>query len=283
LIVSASRRTDIPSFYSPWLINRLKEGNVSVSNPWDPNKITHLDLSPSTVDCIVFWTKDPLNMLDKLEIIDDLGYKYYFLFTVTGYDSSIETGLRDKSGIVKTFQELSRRISSDRVLWRYDPIIISDRFDIGYHKARFNELCRQLHRYTESCTISFADMYKNIKCKIVRPISKNEMLETSAMLLKTAKRFGIGVKACCEDMTSMAEGIDRASCIDKETVGKVCGRTVDIEKDCNQRKGCNCIKSLDIGAYNTCMNGCLYCYANRSNKTAQKYFSGHDPTKGRLK
>jgi hypothetical protein len=126
MILSASRRTDIPCYYSEWFMNRLKEGYVLTKNPMNPAQVSRLTLSPDTVDCIVFWTKDPLPLLDKLPILDDLGYHYYFQFTLTPYGKDIERGLRDKKGIISTFRQLSSYLGKDRVIWRYDPIIIND-------------------------------------------------------------------------------------------------------------------------------------------------------------
>lgn len=124
MILSASRRTDIPCYYSEWFINRLKAGYVFTRNPMNHAQISRINLSPDIVDCIVFWTKDPANMLDRLHILDEIGYKYYFQFTLTPYGKEIECSLREKSQIIETFIKLSETIGKDKVLWRYDPIIL---------------------------------------------------------------------------------------------------------------------------------------------------------------
>ncbi len=130
MIVSASRRTDIPCYYSDWLINRLKEGFVLTRNPMNYSQVSRISLSPDVVDCIVFWTKDAKNIIPHLKIIDNMGYKYYFQFTLTPYDYTIEKNLRDKKDIVNTFIELSNLIGKERVLWRYDPIILNNRLSM---------------------------------------------------------------------------------------------------------------------------------------------------------
>jgi hypothetical protein len=277
MIISASRRTDIPALYSAWFLSRLKAGYVAVKNPWYPGRSKLVDLSPGAVDCIAFWTKDPFNMIDKLETIDKMGHRYFFLFTVTGYGRELEKGLRDKEEIIKTFRDLAGMIGKDKVIWRYDPIILNENHDAGYHAMKFGMLCEKLSGYTEKCIISFADKYPNIKKGIVRPIEKDEMLEISSVILETAGRAGISIDACCEDPAAMAPGTGREGCIGRSIIERLCGPGMDIRKDVNQRKGCGCVSSTDIGAYNTCINGCLYCYAVRSIKAAEENFARHDP------
>jgi len=277
MVVSASRRTDIPAYYSEWLLNRLHAGFVLTRNPMNHAQVRKVVLSPDVVDCIVFWTKDPLNMLDKLDTIDKMGYRYYFQFTVTPYDKSIEKGLRDKEEIVKTFCALSDRIGKDKVLWRYDPIIINDMFGADYHREQFSRLCSKLCRYTKQCIISFVDLYSKLKTNILCEISMDEMIEVGKMISSVAKDFGVSVKACCESPFLFKYGIGQASCIDKALIEGICGHSLNIKKDKNQRKSCGCYESVDIGAYNTCRNGCVYCYANYSDISVNKNSKRHNP------
>jgi len=281
MIISASRRTDIPAYYSEWLVNRLRAGFVFTRNPMNHAQVSRVRLSPEVVDCIVFWTKDPENMMDKLHSIDDMGYRYYFQFTLTPYGKAIEPGLRDKSEIIETFKKLSNRIGSHRVLWRYDPIILNKDMTVRYHRQSFEALCEELGGYTDVCTISFVDIYAKlataVKAGIVREISEGEITELAGLLAQTGRSCGIEVRACCEKTDLSAYGIRPASCIDKETVERVCGYSIKAARDTNQRPGCGCIQSIDIGSYNTCRNGCLYCYANYSPKAVIKSLSSHDP------
>lgn len=277
MILSASRRTDIPAYYSEWLINRLHAGYVLTRNPMNHARVSKIILSPGNIDCIVFWTKDPLNMLDKLDIIDKLGYRYYFQFTLTPYDKSVEKGLRDKDEIIKTFRELSERIGKNRVIWRYDPIIINDKYDFSFHKEQFTRLCGELGRYTKQCIISFVDIYPKLKTEILREISTDEMIELGEMMSSTAKEFGITVKACCEEPFLRQCGIEQASCIDKALIESICGYSLNIKRDRNQRKSCGCYESVDIGTYNTCKNGCVYCYANYSQVSVNRNYERHNP------
>ncbi|MHB1483064.1 MAG: DUF1848 domain-containing protein [Saccharofermentanales bacterium] len=281
MILSASRRTDIPCFYSEWFINRLKAGFVLTRNPMNHAQLSRIPLTPEIVECIVFWTKDAANILPHLKIIDELGYKYYFQYTLNPYDRVLEKNLRDKSDIVKTFIELSRTIGKERVLWRYDPIILNDVVDIDYHKNQFSRLCEGLSPYTESVTISFVDAYSKIKSNLIKEINNDEIAELSDFIGETSRKYGLKVKACCEKIDLSGFGIEKASCIDKTTLERICGRILYISADRNQRERCGCMESIDIGAYNTCLNGCIYCYANNSTETISRRYNSHDP-KGEL-
>lgn len=277
MILSASRRTDIPCYYREWLINRLRAGFVLTRNPMNHAQLSRIPLTPDVVDCIVFWTKDAANIIPHLKIIGEMSYKYYFQFTLNPYGRVLEKNLRNKSDIENTFIELSRMIGKERVLWRYDPIILNDMIDVDYHKNQFLRLCDRLAPFTESVTISFVDTYAKLKTSFIREISYDEIAELGAFIGETAKNHGLKVNACCERVDLSVFGIEKASCIDKATLERVCGRVLDIAADRNQREGCGCMESVDIGAYNTCLNGCVYCYANNSNETILRRHDSHDP------
>jgi len=241
------------------------------------SQVSKISLSPDVVDCIVFWTKDAKNIIPQLENIDKMGYKYYFQFTLTPYDCTIEKNIRDKNEIVNTFIELSNIIGKERVLWRYDPIILNNRLSVDYHLEQFLLLCERLHSYTESVTISFVDYYKKLKTDIVRDITEEEITELSVFIGQTAKNYEMDVKACSERMDLTVYGIGKASCIDKYIIEKVCGHKLDVKQDKNQRGNCGCVESIDIGTYNTCSNGCVYCYANYSEKSVAANMKMHNP------
>jgi hypothetical protein len=277
MIVSASRRTDIPCHYSEWLINRLSAGYALCINPFNRAQAKRIPLNNEETDCIVFWTKDADNLLPHLPLIDKTDIPYYFQFTLTPYDRTVEKNLRDKADIVVTFQKLSRMIGTGKVLWRYDPIIINDFLTIDYHKERFMRLCEQLSGYTESVTFSFVDLYPKLKTPLIRKVSGSEAAELAAFICQTAKAHGLIPKACCEDSDFSEFGIMKAGCIDRDLIESISNRRLQVKKDPNQRKGCLCAKSVDIGIYNTCPNGCIYCYANHSEKSIQKSLAAHDP------
>ncbi len=277
MILSASRRTDLPCYYSNWLLNRLRAGYALVRNPFNHAQFSRVPLSPEVVDCIVFWTKDPQNMLDKLPLLDQMGYRYYFQFTLTPYDRSLEKGLRDKSEVESTFIALSQQLGRERVVWRYDPIILNEVLDIPYHRRQFKRLASKLAGFTDTVVISFVDTYQKLKSTGIRPLSVSEIGELAGIIGRLAASYGLRAVACCENMNLTSYGIQQSSCIDRARIEKICGAKLLLPADQNQRQGCGCVQSVDIGAYNTCLNGCVYCYANRGTALAEKNYRCHDP------
>ena len=280
MIISASRRTDIPSYYSEWFVNRLKEKYVLVRNPMNIHQVSKIDLSPDVVDAIVFWTKNPTPMLSYLDQIND--YKYYFQFTLSAYGPDVERNLPSKNNIIiPTFQQLSKEIGKEKVIWRYDPIFFNEQYSIEYHCKYFEVLASKLGDYTEKCTVSFMDMYRNTE-RNVKPLSivkdTYEMqVELLQRFVEIAKEYGLYIDTCAEIVDFHNIGVEHAHCIDRERIERIGGFKLNVDKDTNQRAECGCVASIDIGAYNTCKNGCLYCYANYSSNTLEKNFGMHNP------
>ncbi len=276
MIISASRRTDIPCAYAEWFMNRVREGRALVRNPMNAAQVSEVSLSPDVVDGIVFWTKDARNMLPHLEELDAWGYRYYFQFTLTPYGGALEPGLRPKEDIMASFRALSERVGRDGVVWRYDPIVLNGEIDVSWHKARFAALCEILAPLTDQVTISFVDAYAKLRTPLIRVIEPHEMEELAGFIGETAREYGLTAAACCEAGDFSALGIIRAACIDRSRLEKRCGCLLKLKPDRSQRAGCGCFESVDIGAYNTCPNGCVYCYANASAASARQYARGHD-------
>lgn len=277
MIISASRRTDIPCHYSEWFMNRIRAGYVITRNPMNPSQVSRIKLSPDTVDCIVFWTKDAAGIIPHLRELDACGYKYYFQFTLTPYGRDIERGLRDKGKISDTFKRLSDMTSPHRVVWRYDPVILNSGITAENHMEWFADMCSSLRDYTERVTVSFVDMYSKLKTDLVRVITEDEIALLSGFIGKTAMEYGLDAYACCEGHDLSRYGIRRAACIDKALIERICGCPLKLPPDKNQREGCGCAASVDIGAYNTCVNGCVYCYANNGDKAVKRRHGAHDP------
>ena len=275
MIISASRRTDIPAFYSKWLMNRLKEGYVMVPNPYN-NKISRVDLSLGEVDCIVFWTKNPLPMIDLLPELINMGYKFYFLFSLLPYGKDVEENLPSKNELVNTFIDLSQMIGKEKVIWRYDPILISDVYTINWHLEQFEDMCKKLSGYTNRCIISFIDVYSHIK-KNFREMNTNEADFLAKNFSKIAKKFNILLYTCAEKMDLDKYGISHSSCIDKNIIEEAIGKKISVKKNPAQRKYCECLSSVDIGVYNTCVYGCKYCYATSKKVIALNNYKNHDP------
>jgi hypothetical protein len=248
----------------------------------NPKQISKVLLTPDVVDCIVFWTKNPKPMIPKMEIIDNLGIPYYFQFTLNSYSQEIETNVPLKKGIIDTFINLSERIGKNRVIWRYDPILLTERFTINYHIKYFEYLASKLHKHTNKCIISFIDFYK--KCqknlKSVKPIEFNDNIKRQlAVAIKSiANKYDLTIETCAEDIELSSIGITHGKCIDDKLVEELCRGNIKIEKDKNQREACGCVASIDIGAYNTCSHGCLYCYANYNKDIVLKNIEKHNPS-----
>lgn len=280
MIISASRRTDILSYYSEWLINRLKEKYVLVRNPMNIHQVSKIDLAPNVVDAIVFWTKNPTPMLAHLEEIKD--YTYYFQFTLSAYGPDVERNLPSKNKIIiPTFQQLSKEIGKEKVIWRYDPIFFSEQYSMKYHCKYFEVLASKLENYTEKCTVSFMDMYRNTERNVKTLGIVKDTYEMQVELLQRfveiAKAHGLYIDTCAEIGDFYNIGVEHAHCIDRKRIEKIGGFKLDVDKDTNQRAECGCVASIDIGAYNTCKNGCLYCYANYSANIVEKNFGMHNP------
>lgn len=280
MIISASRRTDIPTYYSDWLFNRIKEEYVLVRNPMNIHQISRISLSPDVVDGIVFWTKNPIPMLKRLPELDK--YNYYFQFTITAYDRDVEPNIPSKNdAIIPAFRELSNVIGKERVIWRYDPIFLNEKYTIEYHCKYFRALAARLGEYTEKCTVSFLDLYRNTERNTrllkIQTLDSNQQLILMQKFSEIAKQYGFYIDTCSEKIDLDIFGIAHAHCIDKARFERIGKCKLCIEKDQNQRKECGCIGSIDIGSYNTCKNGCLYCYANYSHNAVAKNIKQHDP------
>lgn len=269
MILSVSRRTDIPNYYSEWFYNRIKDGFVYVRNPMNARQISKIILSPKVIDCIVFWSKNPEPMFSRLEELD--AYKYYFQFTLTGFGNDIERHVPHKrEHMIPVFQKLAGKIGRERVIWRYDPIIFTDKYTPEYHLKAFKQIARELNGYTSKCVISFVDIYtknkKNMDAMHAYSLPEKELAEFAARIASTAKENGIKAASCAEMMDLSAYGIEHNSCIDRELIEQIIGCKIHADKDKNQRKECGCMESIDIGTYNTCKNDCAYCYANYSHE-----------------
>lgn len=279
MILSVSRRTDIPAFYAEWFFQRIREGFLYVRNPMNPRQVSRIGLSPEVVDCIIFWSKNPAPMLERLDELRE--YPFYFQFTLTGYGRDIEPGLPDKrKEVIGTFQKLSEKVGKERVVWRYDPILVNDRYTMEYHWKAFEEIAGCLKGYTEKVVISFVDFYaktlRNTKDLYIKSLSREEMKEIAEEMAQIAKSCGLVIETCAEQINLQDVGIRHGSCIDKKQIEKIAGCSLSVEKDKNQREACGCCESIDVGAYNTCRNGCRYCYANYHEEQVRKCIACYD-------
>ena len=266
MIISASRRTDIPAFHSHWFLSCLEKGYVDVANPRNPKQVKRVELTPETVDCFVFWTKNAAPILSELDQLAD--FNYYFQYTVTAYKSDIEKYVPALDERIETFCKLSEIIGSRRLIWRYDPILVTPSYDFRFHVDSFEKIASSFQGYTQHCVISYVDMYRKIKRNMnsihAEVPSREIASELSKTLLAVAKNYGINLSACCEPPEMLTPGIDKARCIDAGLIAALTGKCPKTIKDKSQRPLCGCAPSIDIGTYETCGHGCVYCYAKNN-------------------
>ncbi len=249
-----------------------------VRNPMNPHQVSRISLDLTSVDCIVFWTKNPEKMLPKLDLIKD--YPYYFQLTLNPYDISLEPDVPRKAAVVAAFKRLSDIIGPQRIIWRYDPILLNGTIDMEYHVRYFDVLAKKLQGYTSKCVISFIDSYrkadKAFKAKGIVQLDDEAKRLISQKVSVIAAGYGLTVETCAEEIDLNAFGIGHASCIDTDLIEAISGTRIIAKKDRNQRKACGCAVSVDIGAYDTCPHGCLYCYANASQDAVKRNTANHE-------
>ena len=279
MIVSVSRRTDIPAFYSDWFFQRLREGYAITRNPMNPKQLRRVELTVDAVDGFVFWSKNPAPMLPKLDLL--LDYPCYFQFTLNPYGAEIEPGLPSVEERLETFCRLSENTSPERVIWRYDPIFLSPEFPLEYHFAQFEWMAKILSGKTKRCVISFVDPYakkaKNFQRYQIRELNVEEMNAVAAAFSQIAREYGLQLQTCAELIDLDQYGIPHGKCVDAALLSQIAGKPIATGKDSGQRKACGCAPSVDIGAYHTCPHGCRYCYASGSETTVEKYIRQYNP------
>ena len=279
MIVSASRRTDIPRFHMDWFLNRLSEGYALVRNPMNRSSVSRVPLTPETIDCIAFWTKNPEPMLERLDELSP--YPYYVQFTLNAYGADIEGALPPKADLIRTFQELSAAVGPHRMVWRYSPVLISERYTISHHLHYFETFAKRLEGFTSQCRISFLDVYPKIERLMGRRGLQCVAPEQEASFAQSLNAIAVsrGIECGgCGSMDLEAAGMKRAGCIDASFVERATGLNVAETGTESSREGCYCIPSVDIGASDTCAKGCVYCYANGgAERNAPRRFDAYDP------
>lgn len=280
MIIQTGMRTDIPAFYHEWLINRIKEGFVLVRNPYDPSQVTRYSLSPEVVDLMAFCTKNPAPMLPHMDVLEPYG-QYWFV-TITPYGKDIEPRVPDKQKVIEDFKRLSEIVGVDSVGWRYDPIFVDDRHSVDWHIAAFERMAASLSGYTETCVISFIDIYKKVERNFpeARAVALEDRLKVGRAFIDIAKRYGFTIRPCAEGNELEHYGADCSGCMTVGTYEKALHARLSVPKQGrNQRNDeCACLLGADIGAYDTCGHLCRYCYANANVALVEKNMKRHDPT-----
>lgn len=292
MIISASRRTDIPAFYSKWFMNRIQEGYYVKVNPFNVKQKKIVSLAPEDVTCIVFWTKNPKPLMQQLNKLDKLGYYYYFQFTLNDYPKELEPFLPSVTSRISIFKELSHTIGRNKVVWRYDPIILSNKTNVDYHINKFSQLAESLNGYTNRVVISFVDMYGKTKNKfrhleekyglnfydILSQENEQNFIRLAQSFSKVAKENNMEIQTCAEKINLDPFGIRHGACIDSKIINEIISEEQNaLKKDKNQRNECLCVTSEEMGSYDTCKFHCSYCYAVRSEKTVKNTVKKYDP------
>ncbi|MBR2675845.1 MAG: DUF1848 domain-containing protein [Solobacterium sp.] len=277
MILNTGSRTDIPAFFSKWMANRLKEGFVLVRNPYNPSQLIRYEIDPAVVDLISFCTKNPKPMLDYLSLLDP--FHQLWQVTLTSYGKDIEPNVPDKHEVIKTVQELSKSVGKKAVIWRYDPIFLSERYSMEYHFRAFSTIASSLNGYTEKVVISFLDLYEKTKRNFPEgtEVSWEDQVLLTKQLVKTAAENGMKVYTCHEKEALGQYGADTGGCTSQAVIEEAIGFQLNVPRIPNAREGCPCLLGSDIGAYNTCMHFCRYCYANYDRKTVLDNIKKHDP------
>ncbi len=275
MILMVSGRTDIIKFYTPWFIKRLEEGFIDVRNPINLKLVSRIFLKD--VNLIVFCTKDPRPIVPFLK---NIKIPFLFQVTLTAYQNDIEINVRDKSSIIASIKEISKIIGKENLFLRYDPILLNDKYDVNYHIKAFRRINELLNGYVYRYIISFIDIYKNVifhKNELkLKEISKANMKEICEVFSMIAKDYNSEVSACAESDELLNYGLIKGNCISLKDAYRLTG-SLDFKKQ-NIRKSvnCSCLKTVDIGVYNSCLNKCLYCYANFKEEDINNNYLKHD-------
>jgi len=291
MIISASRRTDIPAFYADWFMNRIRDGFFYRVNPFNSKQVTGFSLKAEDVDAVCFWTKNPRPLLMHLDELDERGLNYYFQFTLNPYDRTFEPHVPPLQERIETMIELAGRIGPERVVWRYDPVILSNATPVGWHLEQAGLIAERLKNATRRLVFSFCDFYGKgqgrlhrglqgsgiVPDDITAPENRRELERLACGFREIADRHSLEIFTSSEEMDLSAFGIEHGACIDGELIGKLFGGKPSVKKDKNQRKTCNCVESVDMGSYNSCSFRCAYCYANFNEGTIESNRRKHDP------
>ena len=278
MILNVSGRTDIVAFYSKWFMKRYKEGFLDVRNPFYPKQVSRIFFNE--VDAIMFCTKNPIPIINYLP---EIKKPILFHVTLTPYKKDIEPNVPPKGKIIDAIKKISTIIGSENLYVRYDPIFLNNNYNLNYHIKTFNHLCELLEGYVEHIIVSFIDDYKNVRKNMnilnIKPFTENDYTQIGINFSQSAKKHKMTVHTCFEENDLTEYGFIKQECLTKEIAQNLTGKTKF--KKWNARK-CNCIEMVDIGAYNTCLHLCKYCYANYDEKNIKNNIKNHNPNSSLL-
>lgn len=278
MIINTGGRTDTVQYYTKWLLKRFEEGYVLSRNPLFPNKVTRYELTPDKVDCIQFCSKNYEPILADLPKITSQ-FHTYFHYTITAYGKDIEPGVPSIEKSIETLKTLSSIVGKQRVAWRYDPVLLTENHTIQTHLETFEQIAKELAPFVDRCIFSFVEMYKKLETNMPEliPLTDADKDILAKGLGEIAAKYKMYIQTCGTNGDYSQYGIHPSGCMTLEIIGNANGIAFKDLKHKGMRQGCHCIESRDIGAYNTCINGCKYCYANKQLEKALENYKHHDP------
>ena len=278
MILNTGCRTDIPAYYSEWFYNRIREGFVLTRNPYRPEQVLKYRLDPAVVDALCFCTKNPQPMLARLDELR--AFRQFWFVTVTPYGKEIEPFVPDKVRVLESVRQLSALVGARAIGWRYDPVFITEKYSLEYHLHSFEMMAATLCGYVNSCVVSFIDLYEKTRRNFpqARAVSTDEQKQLIQAFVAIGQKYRIPIRTCCEDPSLAQYGADVSGCMTREVLEAALDCRLNVPKSKKSpRAQCNCLLGADIGMYNTCPHGCVYCYANYDRRIVERNRRLHDP------
>jgi hypothetical protein len=284
MIISASYRTDVPAYYRDWFLNRLAAGYAEVRNPYS-GKVARVSLAADDVSGFVFWTRNPAPFTGGFEAVAARGTPFTIQMTITGYPRALEPGVLDTNAAIAAFRDLAKTWGPRAAVWRYDPVLISDITNTDWHLQNFAKLGAALEGATDEVVLSHAHIYRKTarnldKAAEVAKFSWQDPTDEAKRtfltnLAEIAGAHGMAPSLCAQP-DLLSDSLAPARCIDAKRLSDVAGVRIR-SRQRGQRPGCLCAEARDIGRYDTCAQGCAYCYANQSRAAAARNVQDHHP------
>ena len=285
MIISASYKTDIPAFYGKWFRNRLEAGFCRMANPYNKNQRFRVSLRQEDVDGFVFWTKNIVPFIDVLDEVDELGFPFIVQYTINGYPRALESRVVDAARSIQSFRGVANKFGARAIIWRYDTIIVSSLTDPAFHLDNFARIASELAGTTDEVVVSFMQLYSKTRSNMNEAARNygfdwvDPPAETKRELLSRLVEIAAGYRmqlTLCTQPDLMVAGAAESRCVDAQRLMDVSDRPIQAKLK-GMRTGCGCFESKDIGDYDTCPHGCVYCYAVRRRSVALKRYQSHDP------
>ena len=278
MILNTGGRTDTVQYYSEWLLNRFREGYVLSRNPLFPEIVNRIELNPETIDVVVFCSKDYSPILPRLHEISDR-FNCYYHYTITAYGTDIEPRVQSIEDSIRTLKALAAQVGPEKIAWRYDPVLLTEKYTIERHLETFDRMARELTPYVDRCIFSFVEMYKKLEVNMpeLLPVSEEDKLTLAENLGAIAQRYSLWLQTCATRTDYEQFGIHRSGCMTTEIFSQALGIEFKKTPHKGNRLGCACMESRGLGDYNSCPNGCRYCYANKDHAKALQNYLTHNP------